>query len=69
MSLKLKIISDGTDAGTKVVETITGEELVGVEHIHINYQKGDVPLCILTLYGVEVSMLAELPEECNAARR
>lgn len=67
--MKLKIISDGTTTGTKVIETTTGEELMGVEHIHVNYQKGDVPLCILTLYGVEVSMLAELPEERDAKRR
>ena len=59
--MKLKFVSDGKH--TRVLDAVTGEELVGVGSFSIIGDPGEPLVCNLWLYGIEIDMLAELPEE------
>lgn len=47
--LNVKIVSDGTAAGTKVFNADTGEAIRGVTHVGFEITAGEPALCSLTL--------------------
>lgn len=65
--MRLKIVSDGTPVGTKVIDTETGEVLEGVVAIkwsvQSHHEKGEVPYhdvrCWLEIEGTPVEVEAD----------
>ncbi len=60
--MKVKVISDGTSAGTKVIDEASGAPLDGV--VSITWELQDDPplvLCYLTLRNVPVAVHAHEP--------
>jgi hypothetical protein len=56
--MKLKIISDGTHRGTKVINAETGEVLQGVYEVSWEHKANDIPHAVIKCYQVpyEVEM-------------
>ena len=59
---KLKIISDGTSAGTRVVRADTGEKLKGVRKAAWVCVVGEIAIARFELIGVEIEASAEISE-------
>ena len=59
---KLKIISDGTSKGTKIVRADTGEKLDGVRKAAWVCMAGENAIARFELYGVEIEASAEISE-------
>ncbi len=59
---KLKIISDGTSRGTKVVRADTGEKLEGVRKAAWFCMAGEIAIARFELYGVEIEASSEISE-------
>ncbi len=59
---KLKIISDGTSKGTKVVRADTGEKLDGARKAAWVCMAGEIAIARFELYGVEIEASAEISE-------
>ena len=59
---KLKIISDGTSAGTRVVRADTGEKIEGVRKAAWVCMVGKIAIARFELIGVEIEASAEISE-------
>lgn len=59
---KLKIISDGTSNGTRVVRADTGEKLEGVRKAAWVCMAGEIAIARFELIGVEIEASAEISE-------
>lgn len=57
--MKLKIISDGTSAGTRVIDRETGVELEGVKRVRFDMQVGQLGLIWLELENHELEIIVE----------
>lgn len=60
--MKLKI-TNSTLTNTQIINAETGEILEGVTKAVIECNPMEPPICTLTLFGVQVEMLAKLPGE------
>lgn len=59
--MKLKIISDGTSEGTKVINAATGEEIEGVERIQWTVTGAGVSVDLM-MVGVPIEVTGEVKE-------
>jgi hypothetical protein len=57
--MKVKIISDGTPRGTRVVDTATGEPLYQVRAVTWACEARGTAKAILELVGVEIEVIGE----------
>lgn len=57
--MKLKVISDGTIAGTKVLDRETGEELENVAGLHILIRSGKRSIVTMEILDPELMIEAE----------
>lgn len=62
--MKLKI-TNSTLTDTQIVNAETGEVLEGVTKAVIECNPMEPPICTLTIFGVQVEMLAKLPGEAG----
>lgn len=60
--MKLKIISDGTLMGTKIVNADTGEAVENVTALDLNVTAHGL-LCKLEIFGSAVDLVAEFKEQ------
>lgn len=64
MKLNVKVISDGTAGGTRVLNVGTGEPIENVREIYFNHEAGGEPKIIVELVGgVELEFKAPLSDE------
>lgn len=63
--MEIKIISDGTVNGTRVINKETGEKLKNIESIQWNIDAKDKMIARATLIFIktEVELIGEIPEE------
>jgi hypothetical protein len=60
---RIKIVSDGTNLGTHVIDTATGEELKGVRAVSWSCDAGTrLASATLEVVGLDVEVESELPE-------
>jgi hypothetical protein len=60
--MKLKVISDGTKLGTRVVNAETGELVKGVFGVQWEHKVHDLPTVILKIRSVPVEVTADWVE-------
>ena len=64
MWLKVKVISDGTASGTRVLDADTGEPITNVREVYFNHGAGEEPKLIVELVGgVELQFVAPDTDE------
>ena len=56
MSIRLKIISDGTPETTQVIDKETGNDIKGVQHINIYMDVTRQTVVEITVLGVDIDM-------------
>lgn len=61
--VKVKIVSDGTTWGTKIVDEETGNEIHNVTKIEWTAEAGHMCVARITLVKVPVEITAEVPPE------
>lgn len=57
--MKLKIVSDGTPMGTKVVNAVTGEEVEGIVSVTWRITADDVSLANIELQKLPVELIGK----------
>jgi len=57
--MKIKIISDGTSFGTKIINIDTGEELDSVIKIQWNYEASNIAEAIITFEETPVELIGK----------
>lgn len=60
---KIKIISDGTSNGTKVVDLETGEFIPHITALAISVEVGGLVTAYIRLVNVKLDMIANLSEK------
>jgi len=57
--MKIKIISDGTPHGTKVIDMDTGEPIAGILEVTWRVDAGGDAIAELKIYGVPVEVVGK----------
>lgn len=57
--MKIKIISDGTSAGTKVVDCVSGEPIAGVTMINYMASTDGEPEALMHLVGIQCEIVCD----------
>lgn len=57
--MKLKLISDGTNTGTKLIDTDTGEQVKGIQKITYDLDCTNIPKVTVELFNVPVEIVAK----------
>lgn len=60
--MKLKILSDGTAIGTRLVDATTGESIHGLLNLAWSIAHDDLAKVTVTLMAVPVEIEADIPE-------
>lgn len=55
---KVKIISDGTFQGTRVIDLLSGESLAGVVEVSFDMRRGEHSTATITLIDVPIEVVA-----------
>ena len=59
--MKLKIVSNGTSLGTKVMNLETGEEIECTKRVNWQFMVRDDPEIIIELTNIPVEVIAAIP--------
>jgi hypothetical protein len=63
--MNIKIISDGTATGTKIVDTTTGEQLNGVTKLTYTIESGGLAKAILELEPISAEIVGYIGTDCE----
>lgn len=66
MNPKVRLISDGTPIGTKLVDAETGEPLPIMDHVRAirwRVEVGDIAVCEVDLVRIEIDVLGEMADQ------
>jgi hypothetical protein len=66
MKQRVKLISDGTAIGTKLIDPETGEPLPIMDHvreIRWHVESGDLAICEVDLVLIEIDVIGEMAEQ------
>lgn len=66
--MKLKIVSEGTVMGSRVVNAETGEILDGVTSVNWKHDAGDLPRAVITLIGMPVENCINVGEAVEVTK-
>ena len=66
--MRIKIVSDGTVHGTKIVNEDTGELLSGVQQVHWKVQAGDSVFAEATIHVINVPVEMSVDAEVAHAK-
>lgn len=58
LGIKLRVESDGTPGGCRIVDSTSGAELWGVESVIIQMRRGEPPTAIIRVANVQMDVAA-----------
>ena len=64
--MKIKMVSDGTVLGTRVIDAETGNLVEWVTRVELVLDARDLPRATLYVVGVEVDVITDAETKCEA---